>query len=114
VTDSQVVLAVGALLLVGVAATSIAVRLGVPAFALCMVAGMAVGSHGGGWMGVDDYLAIQRIGSACLALILFEAAWRTNLADMWGVWGTATRLAVPGTIVTALACAVGALVVLHR
>jgi cell volume regulation protein A len=114
VIETQIVLAAGLLLLAGVAATAIAVRLEVPAFALCMAAGMAIGSDGAGWVQFDDYQVAGRIGSVCLALILFEAAWTTDLADMWGIWGTATRLAVPGTILTALVCAAGMLAILHR
>src|SRR5439155_26533062 len=101
-------------LIFGMAVTSVASRLGIPAFALCLFAGMAAGSDGIGLVSFDDYLTAQRIGTACLALILFEAGWRANLGDMWPVWGSATRLAVPGTIVTALATAFLVTVVLRR
>jgi potassium/hydrogen antiporter len=113
-SDSQIVLSVGVLLMFGMAATSVASRLGIPAFALCLFAGMAAGSDGIGLVNFDDYLTAQRIGTACLALILFEGGWRANPGKMWPVWGTAARLAVPGTILTALSTAFLVTVVLRR
>jgi cell volume regulation protein A len=113
-TEAQVVLAVGALLMAGVAAVAIADRLQVPAFALCLMVGMALGSDGAGLVHFHDYLSAQRIGTACLALILFDGGWRTDLAAMRPIWGVATRLAVAGTLLTTLLSAVAFTVLLQR
>src|SRR4051794_40582045 len=113
-SDPQVVLAVGALLLAGAAAVSIADRLQVPAFALLLGVGMAMGSDGAGLVSFHDYLNAQRIGTICLAVILFEGGWRTDLAAMRPVWGAATRLALLGTLLTFALAGVAIAVLLQR
>jgi cell volume regulation protein A len=105
---------IGMLLLIGVAAVAIADRLQVPTFALCLIAGMAIGSDGAGLLDFHDHLTAQRIGIACVALILFEGGWRTNVSEMRFVWGAATRLAFPGTVITALAAGVAIALLLGR
>jgi cell volume regulation protein A len=113
-TDDQVVLVVGLLLLTGVVAAVVADRLQVPAFALCLIAGMAIGSDGAGLLRFHDHLTAQRIGMACVALILFEGGWRSDVSEMRSVWGAATRLAIPGTVVTALVAGIAIAVLLRR
>jgi potassium/hydrogen antiporter len=113
-TDPQVVLVVGILLMAGVAAVSIADRLQVPSFALCLMVGMAVGSDGAGLVHFHDYLSAQRIGTACLGLILFEGGWRADLRAMRPIWGIASRLAVVGTILTAVLAGVAIAVLFQR
>jgi cell volume regulation protein A len=114
VGDEQVVLAVGVVLLIGVAAAAIADRLQVPAFALCLIAGMAIGSDGAGLLPFHDHLTAQRIGMACVALILFDGGWKSNVSEMRSVWGAATRLAIPGTVVTALVTGIAITLLLRR
>jgi cell volume regulation protein A len=113
-TDDQIILVVGILLMTGVVAVAVADRLQVPAFALCMIAGMAIGSDGAGLLLFHDHLTAQRIGMACVALILFEGGWRSNVSEMRFVWGAATRLAIPGTVVTALAAGILIALLLRR
>ena len=112
-TAGHIILVTGALLLVGVAAASIGRRLEIPAFLLSLVVGMAIGSDGAGWVRFDDYVTAQHIGTACLAVILFEGGWRTNLAEMRSVWVSAVGLALPGTILTAATTAIAAAVLLQ-
>ncbi|MDX6534128.1 MAG: potassium/hydrogen antiporter [Gaiellales bacterium] len=113
-TDPQVVLVAGILLISGVAAMSVADRLQVPAFALCLVVGMAIGTDGAGLVHFDDFLTAQRIGTACLGLVLFEGGWRSDLTAMRPVWGIATRLALVGTVLTALLAGVAIAVFFQR
>jgi cell volume regulation protein A len=99
--DAEIVLAVGGLLIAGLAAASIADRLGLPALLLFLGIGMAVGSDGAGWVRFDDYLTAQRIGTGCLAVILFEGGLRADFSEVRSVLGVGIRLAFLGTVLTA-------------
>jgi cell volume regulation protein A len=113
-TDAEIILAMGALLLAGLAAATIADRLGLPALVLFLGVGMAVGSDGANWVRFDDYLTAQRIGTGCLAVILFEGGLRADLAEVRSVLGVGLRLAVLGTVVTAIVTGMGIHLLFHE
>ncbi len=113
-TDAELVLAVGGLLLAGLAAATIAGRLGLPALVLFLGLGMAVGSDGANWVRFEDYLTAQRIGTGCLAVILFEGGLRADLTEMRPVLGVGVRLALLGTVLTAAVTGIGIALVFHR
>jgi cell volume regulation protein A len=112
-SDAEIVLAVGTLLLAGLAAASIADRLGLPAFVLFLGLGMAVGSDGADWVRFGDYLTAQRIGIGCLAVILFEGGLRADLAEVRSVLAVGVRLAVLGTVLTAIVTGLGIYLLFH-
>ena len=71
-TDGELILAGGALLAAGLAASLLAASFRVPALVLVLGAGMLIGSDGTGWIDFDDYELARTIGVIALALILFE------------------------------------------
>ena len=79
-TDGELILAGGALLSAGLAASLLASSFRVPALVLVLGAGMLIGSDGTGWIDFADYELARTIGVIALALILFEG----GLASGWG------------------------------
>src|SRR3954467_5534610 len=95
------VLAGGALLAAGIAATLIAGRLRLPGLILFLGLGMAIGSDGLGWLGFDNYQPAPPIGIIALALILFEGGLTAGFNELRPVAWPAASLAVFGTLATA-------------
>ena len=96
-----VMAAAAALILLGVGASKISARLGVPALLLFIGVGMLAGSEGLGGIEFDDYEAAQSVGVVALAFILFAGGLDTD-------WGTVRRalrpallLATIGVLITA-------------
>ena len=86
-TDGELILAGGALLAAGLAASLLASSFRVPALVLVLGAGMLIGSDGTGWIDFADYELARTIGVIALALILFEG----GLASGWGEIGPVLR-----------------------
>jgi potassium/hydrogen antiporter len=99
--DAQLILAVGAVLAVGVVAASLAARLRLPALVMFAGLGMLVGSDGLGWVWFDDYRLARLIGTIALVLILFEGGLAAGWRELRPVLRPALRLAGIGTVVTA-------------
>jgi cell volume regulation protein A len=95
------VLATAALLLVGVVATGLAVRLRVPSLVLVLVAGMIVADDGLAWIRFDDAELAQNLSAVALAIILYEGGLATRRRDLTRVAGPAGLLATVGVAVTA-------------
>src|SRR3954454_4436406 len=95
------VLAGGALLAAGIAATLIAGRLRLPGLVLFLGLGMAIGSDGLGWVDFDNYRLARTIGIIALALILFEGGLTAGFSDLRPVVWPAISLALVGTLITA-------------
>jgi potassium/hydrogen antiporter len=104
----HLLLAVGAMLAAGVAASLVAGRLRLPGLVLFLGLGMLIGSDGLGWVAFDDYELARTIGIIGLALILFEGGLTAGLSSIRPVMGTAVALAVGGTILTAALTALAA------
>ena len=68
-TDGELILIAGTLLVAALGASLAAARLRVPALLLFLGVGMAVGSDGAGWIDFNDYSLARRIGTIALALI---------------------------------------------
>src|SRR3954469_13729084 len=100
-TVGQMVLAGGALLAAGIAATLLAGRLRLPGLILFLGLGMAIGSDGLGWVDFDNYRLARTIGIIALALILFEGGLTAGFSDLRPVVWPAISLALVGTIITA-------------
>jgi cell volume regulation protein A len=101
-TDGQLILVAGTLLVAALAASLAAARLKVPALVLFLGLGMAVGTDGAGWLAFDDYSLARRIGTIALALILFDGGLSSSPQELKEVIGPSLRLAIGGTLITAL------------
>jgi len=100
--DAELILAAGALLAAGVAASLVASRIRVPALVLFLGVGLAIGTDGLGWINFDDYAFARLIGSIALLLILYEGGLAAGFGQMRPVLGTAVSLAILATFATAL------------
>lgn len=107
-SDGLMLLATGALLAGGLAASLLAGQLRLPGLVLVLSLGMAIGSDGLGWISFDDYAMARRIGVTALALILFEGGLAAGWGEIRPVLGSAVSLAVVGTVATALIVGVAA------
>ena len=99
--DAQLILAVGAVLAVGVVAAGLAARLRLPALVLFCGLGMLVGSDGLGFVPFNDYRLARLIGTIALVLILFEGGLAAGWGEVRPVLRPALLLAVVGTAMTA-------------
>jgi potassium/hydrogen antiporter len=101
-SDGELILVAGALMIAGLAATLAAERLRVPGLVLFLGLGMAIGSDGAGWIDFDDYELARTIGVIALALILFEGGLSAGFDEIRPVLRSAVSLALVGTLATAL------------
>jgi cell volume regulation protein A len=101
-TDGELILAGGALLAAGLAASLLASSFRVPALVLVLGAGMFIGSDGTGWIDFSDYEVARTIGIIALALILFEGGLASGWREIGPVIRPAVGLAFAGTILTAV------------
>lgn len=95
------VLAVGALLLVGVLASKTSARVGVPSLLLFLVVGMVAGSEGVGGIEFDDFGQAQSFGIVALGFILFSGGLDTRFHEIRPVIRRGVAVATVGVIVTA-------------
>ena len=99
--EGHFVLAVGAMLAAGIAATLVAGRLRLPGLVLFLGLGMLIGSDGLGLVSFDDYRLARTIGVVALALILFEGGLTAGFNELRPVMAPAIALALVGTLLTA-------------
>ena len=100
-TDGGLILAAGALLAAGIAATLAAGRLKVPGLILFLGLGMALGSDGLGVVEFDDLELARTIGVIALSLILFEGGYAAGWGEIRPVLAESISLASVGTLLTA-------------
>ncbi|HEX6587333.1 MAG TPA: potassium/proton antiporter [Solirubrobacterales bacterium] len=100
-SDANLILITGALLVAGLLATVLAGRLRVPGLVLFLGLGMAIGSDGTGWIDFADYELARTIGVIALALILFEGGLAVGFSEVRPVLGASVALAILGTMLTA-------------
>jgi cell volume regulation protein A len=108
VSDANLILITGGLLIAGLLATMLAGWLRVPGLVLFIGLGMAVGSDGTGWIAFDDYELARTIGVIALALILFEGGLDVGFGEIRPALGASLALALPGTLLTAAIAGVAA------
>ena len=101
-SDPELILVGGALLVAGLFATVAAGHLRVPGLVLFLAVGMAVGSDGTGWIEFSDYELARTIGIIALSLILFEGGLTAGFGEIRPVLGVSVALALPGTVLTAV------------
>jgi cell volume regulation protein A len=107
-SEGHFILLAGVLLAAALSASVFAARLRLPALLLVLVVGMAAGSDGAGWLAFDDHELARRIGTVALALILFDGGLTSGWRKIRPVFRPALRLAVVGTILTALVAGLAA------
>lgn len=89
------------LMLVGILSSLAASRFGVPILLVFLGIGMLAGEDGMGGVLFSDYRLTYIIGSAALAIILFDGGLRTRTATVRSVLGPAGTLATVGVLMTA-------------
>ncbi|HEY9214511.1 MAG TPA: potassium/proton antiporter [Ancylobacter sp.] len=94
-------LAGGALMVLGIFSSLVASRFGAPLLLVFLVIGMLAGEDGPGGIHFSDYRATYLVGSAALAIILFDGGLRTRLSSFRGTLGPATMLSTVGVLITA-------------
>ncbi len=77
-------------------------RFGAPVLLVFLVLGMLAGEDGPGGILFDDFYAAYLIGSAALAIILFEGGLKTHLSMLRLAFWPALALAVVGVGITAV------------
>ena len=95
-------LVAGVLLLLGIASSKFSARLGVPVLVLFLAVGMLAGSEGIGRIPFENYPLANSVGSAALALILFDGGLRTSVGAVRRVWRPALALSTVGVLLTSL------------
>ena len=100
-SSEPLLLGAAALVLIGVMASKLASRLGVPALLLFLGIGMLAGSDGPGGIAFADVELTQGIGVAALALILFDGGLDTKWSVVRPVIGPGGVLATFGVALTA-------------
>lgn len=100
-SGTAVVLVASGLLLLGVIASRISSRLGVPALLVFLALGMLAGSDGPGGIDFDNAELAQTLGVVALALILFSGGISTNWLEVRPVLRQGVALATVGVLITA-------------
>lgn len=99
---NTIVFLVGILLLLGIASSKFAARIGMPVLVLFLGVGMLFGSEGLGGIAFEDYALANSIGSVALAMILFDGGLRTSLDSVRSSWRPALSLSTIGVFLTSL------------
>lgn len=100
------------LFLISVLSSSLSPRLGIPVLLLYLFVGMLAGEDGLLRIQYDDVTSAHLIGSAALAVILFDGGLRTNRRTFRVALSPALALATMGVIITAAITAAVAVQVL--
>ena len=101
VTLEQFLVVGAGLLLLGVFASKLSGKLGVPALILFLGVGMLAGSEGFGGIPFDDFDLARTVGTLALAFILFAGGLDTSWSTIKPVVWKGVSLATVGVIVTA-------------
>lgn len=101
-TTALLLAIIGVLLAASVLASRLTSRFGVPVVLLFLLVGMLAGSEGIGGIAFESYGTAFRLGTAALALILFDGGLNTPLSAVRRVAGPALSLATAGVLLTAL------------
>lgn len=97
----QLILLGSLLLLLAIASSKFAARLGLPALVLFLGVGMLAGEDGPGGIQFDNFVAAHAIGTLALAIILFDGGLHTRRPAIAQAWKPAVLLATVGVVVTA-------------
>ena len=98
---NTLILAIGLLGALGIVATIVAPRLGVPILLVFLVVGMLAGEDGPGNIAFSNFWIANLAGSMALAVILFDGGMKTDVADFRVGLLPAGLLATVGVLLTA-------------
>lgn len=97
-----------ALVVVGTVSSLVASRFGAPILLVFLLVGMLAGEDGVAGIHFSDYWATYMVGSAALAVILFDGGLRMRITSMRGAVAPALLLSTVGVLGTAALVAVAA------
>ncbi|MES2883284.1 MAG: potassium/proton antiporter [Pseudomonadota bacterium] len=98
---NTLILAIGLLGALGIVATTVAPRLGVPILLIFLVVGMLAGEDGPGNIHFSNFWIANLAGSMALAVILFDGGMKTDAGDFRVGLLPAGLLATVGVLLTA-------------
>lgn len=98
---NHLILFASGMVVVSIFAGMISNRFGAPLLLVFLVLGMLAGEDGPGDIDFDDFQTTYILGSAALAIILFDGGVRTRWADLSSVAAPALVLATFGVLATA-------------
>ncbi len=99
--SNLVLLVVAALVVAGTLSSLLAARFGAPILLVFLLIGVLAGEAGPGGIAFNDYRSTYMVGSAALAVILFDGGLRMRIASMRGALAPALVLATVGVVLTA-------------
>lgn len=91
-----------ALAVLGVFSSLVASRIGAPLLLIFLLVGLLAGEEGPGGIKFNDFYSTYLVGSAALAIVLFDGGLRTRFAAFRGAFYPAISLATIGVVVTAV------------
>ena len=108
-----ILLAAALLVTLSVIASRISSKFGIPLLLVFLGIGMLAGSDGPGGIAFENYRMAFAVGSACLALIVFDGGMSTSWNSVLPILRQGISLSVLGTFLTGAATAAFAHFVLH-
>ncbi|TCT02670.1 potassium/proton antiporter [Aquabacter spiritensis] len=99
--SNVVLLICAALVVAGTVSSLVAARFGAPILLMFLLIGMVAGEDGPGGIHFSDFWATYMVGSAALAVILFDGGLRMRAATMRGALAPALLLSTVGVVATA-------------
>jgi cell volume regulation protein A len=103
IADANLFILIGAALAVlGVFSSLVASRIGAPLLLIFLLVGILAGEEGPGQIKFNDFYATYIVGSAALAIVLFDGGLRTRFAAFRGAVYPAISLATVGVVITAV------------
>ncbi|MED5490405.1 MAG: potassium/proton antiporter, partial [Pseudomonadota bacterium] len=108
----HIILLSAVLAILGVLASKLSPRFGVPVLVLFLGVGMLAGEDGIGRIFFDNADAAHAIGTFALILILFDGGLQTSKKSIAQAWKPAALLATFGVIGTAVVTGIAAMVIL--
>lgn len=101
--SANLLILVGAALAVlGVFSSLVASRIGAPLLLIFLLVGLLAGQEGPGGIHFNDFYSTYLVGSAALAIVLFDGGLRTRFATFRGAFYPAISLATIGVVMTAV------------
>jgi cell volume regulation protein A len=110
---NALILVGAALAVLGVFSSLIATRVGAPLLLVFLLVGILAGEEGPGGIKFDDFYATYLVGSAALAIVLFDGGLRTRFAAFRGAVYPAITLATLGVVLTTVLIGIAATFLLN-